>query len=773
VRELFSFLDNQSFPLGAVVLALAGVVCIFASFGPFPASDPLALRFFGGLCLVLAGGVGATQLQMRNRDRLRREGAALAVVTGKQIAFVTDEERRIVAASQAATYAFPVPAQATLDVVLAGTLAEPAGVFDSLSGTALPETWAQQREQAMIEAGSYRIHLLRLGRGCLVWTFTPLATEESDAGLPDALPGLLVESSGEVVATNTALKRLLGRAPWHLDDFLDRSGDSNDAIKLVHTSKGTQAFLVSGLGHDENGRRRLVLISPSAVFEERPEAEWDAIEDLPVPLLKVSDCGRIVASNREARNLLHVASTEGRFLSDVLDGPGRPINDWLAQAMGGQGAHVSEFLRGRSENRETFVQVTLSTAGAGDERHLIAVLNDVTELKTLEAQFVQSQKMQAIGQLAGGVAHDFNNLLTAISGHCDLLLLRHDVGHQDYADLIQIHQNANRAASLVGQLLAFSRKQTLQLETIDVAATLADLTHLLNRLVGEKVTLTLEHDADLGPIRADRRQLEQVLMNLVVNARDAMGGAGEIKVVTSNMTLATQMRRDRVVVPPGDYVVVNVVDRGTGIAPDKLPKIFEPFYTTKRTGEGTGLGLSTVYGIVKQTGGYVFVESTVGQGSTFSLVFPRAAMMQAAATLLPPTPEPPKLGAHADGVVLLVEDEAPVRAFASRALRLKGYTVLEAESAEAALSLLEDDDLCVDIFVTDVIMPGMDGPTWVRKAMKARPQTKVVFVSGYPEDAFEDGEAPIPNAVFLPKPFSLAALTQTVQSQLSLTPVHA
>ena len=255
-------------------------------------------------------------------------------------------------------------------------------------------------------------------------------------------------------------------------------------------------------------------------------------------------------------------------------------------------------------------------------------------------------------------------------------------------------------------------------------------------------------------------------MNLVVNARDAMQGSGEIRVVTSNMTLVSQMRKDRVVVPPGDYVVVNVIDKGAGIPPERLPKIFEPFYTTKRTGEGTGLGLSTVYGIVKQTGGYVFVDSTVGEGSTFSLVFPRQSTEVASALPVPSASTAPQLGSRADGVILLVEDEAPVRAFASRALRLKGYTVLEADSAETALEMLEADNLHVDIFVTDVIMPGLDGPTWVRKALKSRPDTQVVFVSGYPEDAFEDGEEPIANAVFLPKPFSLTSLTQTVQTQL-------
>jgi two-component system cell cycle sensor histidine kinase/response regulator CckA len=374
--------------------------------------------------------------------------------------------------------------------------------------------------------------------------------------------------------------------------------------------------------------------------------------------------------------------------------------------------------------------------------------------------------MQAIGQLAGGVAHDFNNLLTAISGHCDLLLLRHAQEDPDYGDLIQIHQNANRAASLVGQLLAFSRKQNLMMEVLDLRDTLADLTHLLNRLVGEKVLLTLQHDEGILPIRADKRQLEQVLMNLVVNARDAMPDGGEISISTENLVLSEPMERDRAIVPAGSYVLVRVVDQGVGIAPEALPKIFEPFFTTKRQGEGTGLGLSTAYGIIKQSGGFIFADSLPGAGTTFTLYFPAcdpASLTTPAAAAPPPAPLSQKA---AEGVVLLVEDEAPVRAFASRALRLRGYSVLEADSAEAALALLSDPSLTVDIFVTDVIMPGKDGPTWVREALATRPSTRVIFVSGYAEDAFSEQKALIPNSVFLPKPFSLTDLTATVQRQL-------
>jgi len=247
--------------------------------------------------------------------------------------------------------------------------------------------------------------------------------------------------------------------------------------------------------------------------------------------------------------------------------------------------------------------VTLKPAREGDENVLVAVLNDATELKTLEAQFVQSQKMQAIGQLAGGVAHDFNNLLTAITGHCDLLMHRRDEADPDFSDLEQIAQNANRAAALVSQLLAFSRKQTLRPQTIDIQDTLSELTHLLNRLVGERVQLEFEHATGNHMIRADKRQLEQVVMNLVVNARDAMPKGGIVKIRTEALDLVKPLKRDRAEVPPGSYVSIKVIDQGTGIPRDKLQKIFEPFFTTKRTGEGTGLGLSTAYGIVKQTGG--------------------------------------------------------------------------------------------------------------------------------------------------------------------------
>jgi two-component system cell cycle sensor histidine kinase/response regulator CckA len=259
-----------------------------------------------------------------------------------------------------------------------------------------------------------------------------------------------------------------------------------------------------------------------------------------------------------------------------------------------------------------------------------------------------------------------------------------------------------------------------------------------------------------------------VLINLVVNARDAMSDGGTIEISTEAVMLKTELRRDRAVVPPGEYALLRVTDTGHGIPTDRIEKIFEPFYTTKRPGEGTGLGLSTAYGIVKQSGGFIFVDSEPGAGSSFLIYFP-INTDDAAETAEPQRPVPQlrrTLARQGEGVVLLVEDEAPVRAFASRALRMRGYTVIEAENAEEALRLLEDPSVDVDIFVTDVVMPGMDGPSWVRKALEQRPNVKVVFVSGYAEDSFADTQLRIANSVFLPKPFSLNDLAATVQGQL-------
>ncbi|MEM9715095.1 MAG: ATP-binding protein [Pseudomonadota bacterium] len=448
---------------------------------------------------------------------------------------------------------------------------------------------------------------------------------------------------------------------------------------------------------------------------------------------------------------------------DAFDGLGQTAEAFCKSVVSGPNKQGPLLVRARHVTPETFFQLTWLPAT--DDRGIrTALLTDATELKSLEAQFVQGQKMQAIGQLAGGVAHDFNNLLTAISGYCDLLLLDKDTGHRDYEDLRQISNNANRAAGLVAHLLAFSRRQTLRPDVLDVNALVSQLSALLNRLVGEKVTLRFTRGDGVPSVYADGRQLEQVIMNLVVNARDAMPSGGDIQITTEMIDLPSGWSQDRVTVPAGGYVLIEVQDNGTGMPPDVQEKIFEPFYTTKKQGEGTGLGLSTVYGIVKQTGGYIFVDSVQGQGTRFSVYLPVHQIQDVAETV-----EEDQKDVRAFGLsglkLLLVEDEAPVRAFAARALALQGVIVVEADSGEAALEKLEDGYYRPDLVVSDVVMPGMNGPEWVLEARKSTPDMKVIFVSGYSEDVVAKTRDEIEGAMFLPKPYSLAALIDAVQTQ--------
>jgi two-component system cell cycle sensor histidine kinase/response regulator CckA len=395
---------------------------------------------------------------------------------------------------------------------------------------------------------------------------------------------------------------------------------------------------------------------------------------------------------------------------------------------------------------------------------LILHIVDMTKQKSLEAQFVQSQKMQAIGQLAGGVAHDFNNLLTAMIGFCDLLLLRHKPGDTSFTDIMQIKQNANRAANLVRQLLAFSRQQTLQPRVLSVTDVLAELSNLLRRLIGENIDLRMLHGRDLGLVKVDQGQLEQVIINLCVNARDAMqaSGGGKLTIVTSNFSTAEPVQRATDFVPAGDYVVVEVLDTGIGIPPENLGRIFEPFFSTKEVGSGTGLGLSTVYGIVRQTGGFIFVDSAPGDGAKFTIYLPRFSQTEAVPCL-----EKQERGGHdltGMGSILLVEDEDAVRVFASRALRNKGYNVIEAKCGESALALLKADNAPpVDLIITDVVMPQMDGPTMIRTVREMMPSVKVIFISGYAEERFRSTVGNDESAEFLPKPFSLKQLAAKVK----------
>ncbi|MDG2286908.1 MAG: response regulator, partial [Alphaproteobacteria bacterium] len=373
----------------------------------------------------------------------------------------------------------------------------------------------------------------------------------------------------------------------------------------------------------------------------------------------------------------------------------------------------------------------------------------------LEERMIQSQKMQAVGQLAGGIAHDFNNLLTAMTGFCDLLLLRHRSGDPSFTDIMQIKQNANRAANLVRQLLAFSRQQTLIPRVIDVTEALADLSHLLHRLIGEGIDLRIYHGKSLKPVRVDQSQLEQVVVNLIVNARDALGGRGTIQMRTNNAFIGEEMRKREEVMPPGEYVLIEVSDSGAGIEEKNLDRVFEPFFSTKDVGSGTGLGLSTVYGIVKQTSGFIFVESILGEGTTFSIYLPAHDGTVEQGSEMMGADQQLSRDLTGIGTILLVEDEDPVRLFAARALRGKGYGVIEARSGDSAMAMLRDGTDPIDLLITDVMMPGMDGPTLIREAREILPELPVICISGYSEDALRQRISEDIAIHFLSKPFSL------------------
>jgi two-component system cell cycle sensor histidine kinase/response regulator CckA len=749
----------------ALGLALAGLTLAGLGFGVLAPHPALTAAGLSLVLLPLALNIAGLARPGLSDARLRQ------VIAGDPIpGLVTDRQGRVLFTNARADAVLPPSADGTprnpaavLPALLQAHFANPRAVLARLQSRAATEGSA--REDVTTRDGTLRltVHRLRLGR--FLWRIDDFvgggSTQRGAEGL--SLPMLTVNRHGVVLFANDAMRRLLGERPRRLERLFKGPPAKHGEVVAINAVDGpVRARLAEVVGA---GERREIYLLP---VEETPSPNGGALFDgLPVALMRFDAAGVLIAANRAARDLCGLADTAilTRRIADLFDGPGRPMQDWLQDVLHDRRPGTAEVVELHSAEPGMFVHLSLRRMAGPLGPEVLAVLQDATALKRMEAQYVQSQKMQAIGQLAGGVAHDFNNLLTAISGHCDLLLLRRRPEDTDWPDLIQISQNSNRAAALVSQLLAFSRKQTMKPERIDLEEALGDLTHLLNRLVGERIDLRLTQDPGVGPLRADRRQLDQVIMNLVVNARDAMPEGGIIRIDTQDMRLAEDRHRGRVTLPAGRYAVIRVRDDGVGIPEDRLEKIFEPFYTTKRPGEGTGLGLSTVYGIVKQSAGYVFVDSTPGLGSSFEVWFPvyDLPVAEPAPVVVKPGPQRRK----AEGVVLLVEDEAPVRAFASRALRLKGHTVLEAGTAEEALNLLQDPRLQIDIFVTDVVMPGMDGPTWVMQALETRPDVRVVFVSGYSEDCLSDAQGQVPNSIFLPKPFSLSELTNTVQSQLA------
>jgi len=534
------------------------------------------------------------------------------------------------------------------------------------------------------------------------------------------------------------------------------------------------------------GASRTLVISLARNERSDPQRNADVrfmrfFDHTPMAIATVDKSGAIVRANARFAKLAQGLKPGSTGVVSILDTVNERDRHLLAEAIAkaaeghGDIAPVEAALDSVKERWGEFFVTGVSEPG--DAEAAIVYLLDTTEKRSLESQFAQSQKMQAVGQLAGGIAHDFNNVLSAIMMANDFLLNAHKPTDPSFQDIMQIKQNATRAATLVRQLLAFSRRQTLRPQVLHLGDSLSDLTMLLRRLIGEKVKLDLVHGRDLWPVKVDVSQFEQVIVNLAVNARDAMPDGGTLTVRTANVPAAEVERLSYKGMPAADYVRIEVADTGTGIPPDLVDKIFEPFFSTKEVGKGTGLGLSTVYGIVKQTDGFIYVDSEVGKGTSFKIFLPRH-IPQMEATSEAAASEPAKLQAGAakpprqqdmtgQGTILLVEDEEGLRGLNARGLRSRGYNVIEAANGIEALEALEENEGSVDLVVSDVVMPEMDGPTLLASMRSRNPDIKVIFVSGYAEDAFAKSLPENEQFAFLPKPFSLSQLVAAVKETMA------
>ncbi|WP_299442316.1 ATP-binding protein [uncultured Rhodospira sp.] len=647
------------------------------------------------------------------------------------------------------------------------------------------------------------------------------------------------DTDGRLRFVNQRMARWLDRTPESLRaaplaDLVEggvpplQDGDWRGEVRFVSATGRRFSALVSQVSHDDAGELLTRTVVMRDAIEAPPAAtgqdgigpwRWDRMfrwlfDGAPVGIALTDPDGRLTDCNRALEVMLGQARDQ--LLDQSLEALAAPSDRARV------GTAVDQVLRGAS-SRGRQIDISLAPPDAADRdgefgpvtasmflgpmggkggggpqgraglgngpvvEGVIAHLIDTSEQRSLERQFAQAQKMQAMGQLAGGVAHDFNNLLTAMIGYSDLLLQRHGTGDPSFADIMQIRQNANRAANLVRQLLAFSRRQPLQPRRLDVGAALSELSHLLRRLLGETIQFRLLHGRDVDFVRADPGQFDQVIINLAVNARDAMPDGGALTIATRRGVLDKPVDRGVETMPAGEYVVIEVRDTGKGIEDENLARIFEPFFTTKGgAAAGTGLGLSTVYGILRQTGGFIDVESNPGRGTSFTIHLPRwsAEDTRPAIAPPPPRPEPPDRSSEEDeppraaggevedlsgaGTILLVEDEDPVRTFAARALRNKGYTVLEAHAGEQALDMLNDPQP-LSLLITDMVMPGIDGATLARRARERRPDLRVIIISGYSEDAARGDILEQPHIAFLPKPFSLKLLAETVKTMLAET----
>ena len=784
-------------PTRAAALAAGGAALAAALLVFLVAGSPVLAAGFLAAGLIAGGGVVAWRLLASAPAPAVPPvdwniAHALAQASADAVA-VTDRAGRLVCANARYETLFeglPTPPGLPLDVDGTATL--------GAAGRAAWRDGGGHAQGLAVNGTAIAANILRAGDegDMLVWRFTVAAAHDAAA----TVSRLLVSPTGDRLGQGGIMASLLGPD--------GRIRAANRAFRIRALGQEAQDAAITG----RDFTRFLITDSRGLVRFEREGLEGTPLRILQVPFAADDDAGMLVAlvddeddapaigasASAHVRTLVSLmpfgmalVDRDGRFLQmndafmraasvNPVAPPLYPGDLVVREDKAAVADAIRRFASGATHSADMAIRlkdhpdepVALTIAGArglGDAAVLLS-LKDNSEESRLKREVAQATKMQAVGQLAGGVAHDFNNILTAIIGHCDLMLMRHSPGDSDYDDIQQIRTNSNRAAGLTRQLLAFSRQQTLRPQILQLPDVVSEVSNLLKRLMGETVRLDVQHGRDLGPIRADPGQLEQVVVNLAVNARDAMlshnpRGGGTLTIQTRSVPAHEVRRMSDDVLPVADYTGLFVRDTGGGIPPEVLPKIFEPFFTTKEVGKGTGLGLSTVYGIVKQSGGYIFADSKPGEGAVFSIYFPVHAAAAATPRLAPARNAPKPADVWGTGTILLVEDEDMVRAVAERALTRQGYQVLTAENGEIALDVLNKSGR-PDLLVSDVVMPTMDGPTMVRRVRERYPDLPVIFMSGYAEEQLRKS-IDLPDVSFLPKPFSVQQLAEAARDALA------
>ena len=799
---------DKGTPMGWLVLALALLVSISAVWllSELPI---LTAAYAGGLAtlmallIVLRGKAGAKQA-----DALAPPDWSVTLAAIDQpgmLVAITDRANRLVCASAAFSARFGVeraPPNLTLSEENAAEM---------LLKTAR-EAWREGRSHAShLSLGKedvrWEVEAQRVGRGDdhLVWRFRPESSEDLATEVGQLVAGplgrmlgrvgviaALVSPTGTVRAassdfaeraTGDASATLAGRefADFlRLDEreriFFARTGREGDSFQLIHVS-------LNDLDDDwaaepQDAPSLMLLIEAHAPMADNtggdatPKLEA-LIEALPLVLAMTDRDGRFLFANPSfLRAIGRPDQGLPTFPSDLVVREDKSAISDAVRRFGKGGIASGDVAVRLASSPDEPVSLGLASMRGLGEPAVLLTLADKKEDTELKRQMAQATKMQAIGQLAGGVAHDFNNVLTAIIGYCDLMLLRHMPGDSDYDDIQQIRANSNRAASLTRQLLAFSRQQTLRPEVVQLPDVVSEVSQLLKRLLGEKIELRVRHDRDLGPVRADPGQLEQVIVNLAVNARDAIAAQGDgtgTLVMSTRKVTVKDTRAHGPDMPPGDYTALIVRDTGGGIPQAVLGKIFDPFFTTKEQGKGTGLGLSTVYGIIRQSGGHISAENVgpsegLGAGACFAIHLPVHHGAPAGDEKRPDAEEPARSWSSG-GRVLLVEDEDMVRAVAERALVRAGFTVSAQPDGEDGLAEIANGG-AFDLIVSDVVMPGMDGPAMARAIRKLRPDIPILFMSGYAEETLRS-EIDIDNMHFIAKPFSVEQISRKVGEVLS------